>query len=278
MNQKKFFADFEFDTVTGELRRGGELVRLQSQPAQVLAMLVEHAGDVVTRDALREKIWGGDTFVDFDKNLTFAIGQVRSALGDSADRPAFVRTLPKRGYQFIAAVDDAPRPLSSRDGNPTALWRWAAAIAVVVLAGSAFWIWSSRRAPATARTIAIVPFDNETGAPDLDRFAQNLTDAVVAEFTATSHGRFSVIGNAAALRAPRDRRDLRAIGASLNAGYIVIGQVQQSGGRVRILAHLIRLPEQTHLWVTRVERTLDDPLTVESDVAHRISSEFFGKL
>jgi DNA-binding winged helix-turn-helix (wHTH) protein/TolB-like protein len=274
---KKRFADFEFDTATAELRRGGEPVRLQAQPAQVLAMLVEHAGEVVTRDALRDKIWGGDTFVDFDKNLTFAIGQVRSALGDSADAPTFVRTLPKRGYQFIAAVDDAPRRASAA-GNPIALWRWAAAIAVVILAGGAFWIWSGRRAPATGRTIAIVPFDNETGAPDLDRFAQNLTDALVAEFTAAGHGRFSVIGNAAALRAPRARRDLRAIGASLNAGYIVIGQVQQSGGRVRILAHLIRLPEQTHLWVTRVERALDDPLNVESEVAHRISSEFFGKL
>ena len=277
MTHKKFFGDFEFDTATGELRRGGEVVRLQSQPAQVLAMLVDHAGEVVTRDALREKIWGGDTFVDFDKNLTFAIGQVRSALGDSADRPAFVRTLPKRGYQFIATVDDAPRRMPS-DGNRTARWGWAAAIVVIVLAGGALWMWSSRRAPATARTIAIVPFDNETGAPDFDRFAQNLTDAVVAEFTATGQGRFSVIGNAAALRAPRERRDLRAIGASLNAGYIVVGQVQQSGGRVRILAHLIRLPEQTHLWVTRVERALDDPLTVESDVARRISSEFFAKL
>jgi DNA-binding winged helix-turn-helix (wHTH) protein/TolB-like protein len=274
---KTFFGDFEFDTATGELRRGGELVRLQSQPAQVLAMLVEHAGDVVTRDALREKIWGGDTFVDFDKNLTFAIGQVRSALGDSADQPAFVRTLPKRGYQFIAAVGDAPRPVST-DGSPTAPWRWAAAIAVVLLAGSTFWILSSRRGPAPARTIAIVPFDNETGAPDLDRFAQNLTDAVVAEFTATGRGRFLVIGNAAALRAPRERRDLRAIGASLNAGYIVIGQVQRGGGRVRILAHLIRLPEQTHLWVTRVERALDDPLTVEADVARRISTEFLARL
>jgi len=277
MTHKKFFGDFEFDTATGELRRGGEVVRLQSQPAQVLAMLVDHAGEVITRDALRERIWGGDTFVDFDKNLTFAIGQVRSALGDSADRPAFVRTLPKRGYQFIATVDDAPRRMSS-DGNRTARWGWAAAIVVMVLAGGALWMWSSRRAPATARTIAIVPFDNETGAPDFDRFAQNLTDAVVAEFTATGQGRFSVIGNAAALRAPRERRDLRAIGASLNAGYIVVGQVQQSGGRVRILAHLIRLPEQTHLWVTRVERALDDPLTVESDVARRISSEFFAKL
>src|ERR671937_1457561 len=105
---KRRFGEFEFDTATGELRRGGELVRLQSQPAQVLAILVDHAGEIVTREALREAIWGSDTFVDFDKNLTFAIGQVRTALGDSADAPAFVRTLPKRGYQFVAPIDDVP--------------------------------------------------------------------------------------------------------------------------------------------------------------------------
>jgi DNA-binding winged helix-turn-helix (wHTH) protein/TolB-like protein len=274
---KRRFGEFEFDTATGELRRGGELVRLQSQPAQVLAILVDHAGEIVTREALREAIWGSDTFVDFDKNLTFAIGQVRMALGDSADAPAFVRTLPKRGYQFVAPIDDVPnaqKPQAFRSGR----WRWAAAAGIVLAAASVFWLYSGRRGPTSARTIAIVPFDNETGAPDLDRFAQNLTDAVVAELTAAGDGRYSVIGNAVALRAPRDRRDLRAIGASLNAGYIVIGQVQQSGGRVRILAHLIRLPEQTHLWVTRVEGALGDPLTVESDVARRISSEFSRKL
>src|SRR6476661_8502933 len=104
---KAKFGEFEFDAVRGELRRRGQPVRLQAQPARVLAILVEHAGQVVTRDALREAIWGGDTFVDFDKGLNFAIAQIRTALGDSADAPSFVRTLPKRGYQFIAPIEVA---------------------------------------------------------------------------------------------------------------------------------------------------------------------------
>jgi DNA-binding winged helix-turn-helix (wHTH) protein/TolB-like protein len=274
---KKRFGEFEFDTGTGELRRGSELVRLQSQPAKILAMLVEHAGEVVTREALRDAIWGSDTFVDFDKNLTFAIGQVRAALGDSADAPTFVRTLPKRGYQFVARVDD-PRHEVAPAASRRVLWRWTAAAAILLVAGGGFWIWSGRHGRGAARTIAVVPFDNETGTPELDRFAQNLTDAVVAEFIASGQGRWAVIGNAAALRAPRDRRDLRAIGSALNAGYIVIGQVQRSGARVRILAHLIRLPEQTHLWVTRVDGALDDPLAVETDIARRISREFLARL
>ena len=115
---KKRFGEFEFDTGTGELRRGSELVRLQSQPAKILAMLVEHAGEVVTREALRDAIWGSDTFVDFDKNLTFAIGQVRAALGDSADAPTFVRTLPKRGYQFVARVDDPRHEVAPAASKP----------------------------------------------------------------------------------------------------------------------------------------------------------------
>src|SRR4051812_28830672 len=99
------FGPFEFDPATHELRRDGEIVKLQSQPAQVLAVLIERAGEVVTRDALQQAIWGDDTFVDFDKGLNFAIAQVRTALGDSAEAPTYIRTFPKRGYQFIAAVD-----------------------------------------------------------------------------------------------------------------------------------------------------------------------------
>ena len=87
---KKTFGPFSFDTPTRELRRNGDIVKLQSQPAQVLAVLVEHAGEVVTRDALRQAVWRGDTFVDFDKGLNFAIAQVRTALGDSADSPTYI--------------------------------------------------------------------------------------------------------------------------------------------------------------------------------------------
>src|ERR1700682_4858065 len=106
MESERFrFGLFEFDTATRELRREGVLVRLQSQPAQVLACLIELAGQVVSREELRKILWGGETFVDFDRGLNFCISQVRSALRDQSMQPTYIRTIPKHGYQFIAPVE-----------------------------------------------------------------------------------------------------------------------------------------------------------------------------
>ena len=282
---KEVFGPFTFDTTTRELRRDGEIVKLQSQPAQVLAVLIEHAGGIVTRDALRAAIWGDDTFVDFDKGLNFAIAQVRTALGDSADAPTYVRTFPKRGYQFIAAVETSgeSQPAlarrQARDDGRRGLGRTliplSAMLALLIIGAVVFGY--ARRPSGRAHTIAVAKFDNQTGLADYDRYAQDLTDALVAELTVSGTGRFAIIGNAGALRAPRDRRDLVAIGDSLEAGYIVLGQVQREGERVRVLAHLIRLPEQKHLWVTRVESAPSE-LTPPAGLAQRISAEFLGKL
>jgi len=277
---KKRFDVFEFDTATGELRRDGEIVRLQAQPAQVLTMLVEHAGEVVTREALRQAIWGADTFVDFDKGLNFAIAQVRAALGDSAEAPRFIRTFPKRGYQFAAPV--APQATERSDSAERRSWRAGVAATTLVIAlvavAAVAWIWSGRQPANPTHIIAVTMFDNQTGLPEYDRYAQNVTDAVVAELTLSGSGRFSIIGNAAMLRVPRQRRDIAAIGQALGARYVVIGQVQRDGSRVRILAHLIQLPEQKHLWVTRIDPAPDDPSSTATEVAQRISSEFLSKL
>jgi DNA-binding winged helix-turn-helix (wHTH) protein/TolB-like protein len=274
------FGPFGFDSATHELRRDGEIVKLQSQPAQVLAILIERAGEVVTRDALRQAIWGDDTFVDFDKGLNFAIAQVRTALGDSAEAPTYIRTFPKRGYQFIAAVN-APLAIHAhpeRQQRRRYNWLLRAGLAGAVLVVTFIaWTWTLRPAAGPAHTIAVAHFDNQTGLGEYDRYAQDLTDAVVAELTESGAGRFAIIGNAAVLRAPRDRRDLVAIGEALKAGYIVLGQVQRDGEKVRVLAHLIRLPEQTHLWVTRTEAVRPE-LTPPTGVAERISREFLGKL
>jgi DNA-binding winged helix-turn-helix (wHTH) protein/TolB-like protein len=282
---KSLFGPFEFDPVTRELRRDGEIVKLQSQPAQVLAVLIDHAGEIVTRDALRAAVWGNDTFVDFDKGLNFAIAQVRTALGDSADAPTFIRTFPKRGYQFIAplqpngAAATAPVVDRARFRTPERLRHVGllAAAAIVVLAvvvGALTW---NRPAAGPTHTIAVARFDNQTGLADYDRYAQDVTDALVGELTASGSGRFSIIGNAAVLRLPRDQRDIVKIGDALNAGYIVLGQVQREGEKVRVLAHLIRLPEQTHLWVTRIE-AVPAELTPPAGLAQRITREFLGKL
>jgi DNA-binding winged helix-turn-helix (wHTH) protein/TolB-like protein len=284
------FGLFEFDSATQELWREGVLVRLQAQPAQVLGMLVDHAGQVVSREELRQAVWGADTFVDFERGLNFCISQVRSVLKDDSTEPRFIRTVPKQGYQFIAPIERLPA--AGNGAQTSALLRPAQnrmammALAVVILAAigvlSAIWL-RPKQAAAHAATpnppiVAVLRFDNETGNPAIDRFSDGLTDNVIEQLTSAASGRYAVIGNAQILRQPRNQRDLRAIGASLNAKYIVLGQVQADGTQVRILIHLIRLPEQTHLGVVRVERALADPLNLEGEIANKVGVEFSSRV
>ncbi len=271
------FGIFEFDPVARELWREGVSVRLQAQPAQALALLIAHAGTVVARETLRRELWGGETFVDFDRGLNFCIAQIRAALGDSAESPRFVRTLPKRGYQFIAPVAiastsaPAPNPLPNR--GPRRLVA-AAAILVAALAVGGLWRLTRPKAFQPPIIVAVTRFDNETGNAAFSRLADTLTDSVVGELTVVGGGHYGIIGNAAVLRAPREGRDLLAIGAALKAGYIVIGQVQADGDGLRILAHLIRLPDQKHLWVVREQLSPALAGQPQSELARRIASEF----
>ena len=111
------FSTFEADLVTGELRKSGVRVKLEQQPFQVLRVLLQRQGELVTRDDLREAIWSGDTFVDFDHSLSTAILKIREALGDSAESPRDVETLPRRGYRFVApAAARTPPPVYTPSG------------------------------------------------------------------------------------------------------------------------------------------------------------------
>jgi DNA-binding winged helix-turn-helix (wHTH) protein/TolB-like protein len=286
------FGLFEFDLSTKELRREGVLVRLQSQPAQVLACLILHAGQAVSREELRKAVWSAETFVDFDRGLNFCIGQVRLALDDDSTTPCYIRTLPKRGYQFIAPVEqvegtggDAPHgstperteiPSTKKNRFPsTAVLVCASIVLLMGIVTAAYWL-RSRQSSNRHPIIAVLRFDNQTSDPRMIHFGDALTDSVVEELTKLSLGRYDVIGNAHILGLPRDQRDLTAIGSSLHAGYVVLGQLQSDGARVRILIHLIRLPSQTHLWVTRLDHTTTDfdPLSIESEAAQKVGEEF----
>jgi DNA-binding winged helix-turn-helix (wHTH) protein len=262
MDSRRFrFGLFEFDLSTKELRREGVLVRLQSQPAQVLACLLLHAGQAVSREELHKAVWDAETFGDFDRGLNFCVGQVRLALNDDSTSPRYIRTLPKRGYQFIAPVEqveriggDAPVPhvstpertevfSTTKNRFPsTAVLVCASIVLLMGIVTAAYWM-RSRRDSNRHPIIAV---------------------------------RYFVIGNAHILGLPRDQRDLTAIGSTLHAGYVVLGQLQTDGAQVRILVHLIRLPSQTHLWVTRLDRTTADldPLSIESEAAQKVGAEF----
>jgi DNA-binding winged helix-turn-helix (wHTH) protein/TolB-like protein len=278
------FGLFEFDSTQKELRREGVLVRLQSQPAQVLACLLEHSGEVVSRDELRSAVWHNDTFVDFERGLNFCIAQIRAALDDDAAEPRFIRTIPKRGYQFIAPVERVGVPESARP-VPAELPLSTTRRGILILAGCLLVIatflagyeWS-RTGARQSPIVAVMRFDNETDDPSMTRFSDAVSDMLVAELTTKGGGHYRVIGNARILRLPRDQRDLTAVGTSLGASYVVLGQVQRKGEQTRVLAHLIHLPEQTHVWVTRFDHVLDDPLALESEVARIVATEFSGRI
>ena len=310
MSRRIRFGLFDFDPDTGVLSREGVPVRLQPQPGRVLAVLITHAGEVVTRDVLRQEIWNDGTFVDFERGLNFCIAQIRSALGDSAESPRFIETLPRRGYRFIAPVQDIrpagvgspvgtqpapavdsgsglhcsmlagphPRSLSRGDFAPRSGRRRSAAVAITVLitlvALTAILVATAWRATLVDRRIriAVVPFDNETGMEDFDRIARSVADATVARLATPERvASLSIIGNAAALFQPRAFRDLQRIGTELDADYIVLAQMKRDAAGVRLIAHLIRVDDQVHLWANTYDRPAFT-LEVQSEIAESIAS------
>jgi DNA-binding winged helix-turn-helix (wHTH) protein/TolB-like protein len=262
-NRVTRFGVFQFDPASGELSRDGAPVRLQSQPAKVLAVLVARHGQIVSRDQLQREVWGSDTHVDFERGLNFCIAQVRTALGDSASSPRFVETIPTQGYRFIAPVRLDPST-SIDETSPDAELvtetgavrrrngRWwggliAATVAVAVLVA---WTIQLNRANASSKpTVVVIPFYNETGRPDLDATARAIGDAVVARLAVAERTKIcSVIGNAPVLRNPFARADVQEIGRTLGATHLVIGQLQSDGARLRLTAHLVRVEDMKHLW------------------------------
>jgi DNA-binding winged helix-turn-helix (wHTH) protein/TolB-like protein len=271
------FGLFQFDPATGELSREGTPIRLQPQPARVLALLVERPGEIVSREDLRRHIWGNETFVDFERGLNFCIAQIRSALGDSADSPRYVETVPKRGYRFIApaSIDGAdPKTGPSRNTK-----RFAVVALLLSLAAGVGAFVVVRRQVATETTvpIAVVPFDNQTGSVQFDAVAEGLADATVAQLARTDRPRLAVVGNAQLLRTARSFRDVKRIGAELKVDYVVLGQVQRDGQGMRVVAHLIRVSDERHVWANRFDRP-ELTLAVQGEIADRIASEVARRL
>ena len=281
--ERYIFGEFELDSGTRVLTRSGRSVRLQAQPAQLLAILLARSGEVVSRDELKRAIWGEGTYVDFEKGLNFCIGQIRSALRDNAAQPLYIRTLPKQGYQFIAPVEMKLTPDPGTEEKPVhvARARWVPLAGVgiglcALILGGVMYL--SGAIATETPNLAVVRFDAAPGAAAAQKLADNLTDDVVVQLSSRSGGHFRVIGNASILRSPRADRDLATIASSLHCKYVVLGQVQTDGNQVLILAHLIRLSDLTHIEVVRLERKLDEPMAIESEAAGRIASRFAAKL
>jgi TolB-like protein/Tfp pilus assembly protein PilF len=224
------FGPFEFEVRSGVLRRSGKPLPLQPQPAKVLALLVSRRGDVVTREELRHEVWGGTTFVDFEHNLNFSVRQVRAALRDSARKPRFIETLPRRGYRFMAAVTEASTQAIS--------------------------------------SLAVLPLENLSNDPEQEYFADGMTDELITELAKI--GTLRVISRTSVQSYRRARKPLAQIARRLNVDAVVEGTVLRSGNRIRITAQLIDAREETHLWAEVYERDIGDVLQLQAELAQAI--------
>ena len=248
------FAEFDADPDAGVLLRGGSRVKLQDLPFRLLVVLLRRAGTVVTREELRAELWGAATFVDAEAGLNTAVGKLREALGDDAEAPKFIETLPKRGYRFVGTLQpetfaaDGPADGAAR-GNRTRRG-WMLVLAGIALAVLAF-LGYSAVSPPDRITIAVVRFHNETGVAENDRLAGSLTDAVVVSLA--ENPRYAVIGNSPLLRTDRIFQDIRKIGAALQVDYVVLLQLQNGEAGLVARAHFIRVRDESHLWATTID-------------------------
>jgi TolB-like protein/DNA-binding winged helix-turn-helix (wHTH) protein/Flp pilus assembly protein TadD len=282
------FDAYELDLRAGELRKRGVKLRLQGQPLQLLAILLESAGNLVTREELSSQLWPADTFVDFDHSLHNAIGRIREVLGDSAETPRYIETLPRRGYRFIAPVEEVQASrISEANGNktreaaavaaPTARHsktRAALALTLLILAasGSAFWLVRAVSRPTSAaprlHSIAVLPLENLSGDPSQEYFADGMTEQLITDLAKV--GSLRVISRTSVMRYKRTKKGLPEIAKELNVDGIVEGSVMRSGQQVRITAQLLQASTDQHLWAETYERDLGDVLRLQSQVAQAI--------
>jgi TolB-like protein/Tfp pilus assembly protein PilF len=231
------FGSFELDVRSRELRTGAGTVRLQEQPFEILRMMLERPGSVVTRDELRRRLWPDGTFVDFEHSLNAAVKRLRAALGDDADNPRFVETLPRRGYRFIG-VTEVEAAGKAGDGVPR---------------------------------VAVLPFSNLSEEGSQEYFTDGLTEEMIAQLGQRCRGRVGVIARWSSMVFKGSTQRSREIGQALRAQYLLEGSVRREGDRVRVTASLVETASETHLWSQTYERHLTDCLQVQSDIAARIA-------
>ena len=295
------FGPYELRSRAKELHKYGVKVRLRPQPFQVLQVLLEHAGEVVTREELRAQLWASDTFVDFEHGLNTAVKELRGALSDSAAEPRYIQTLPRVGYRIIVPVSvEKPAPLSVAAPLQDAVEervvsetvsrfrallvaglrhrRMLSGIAVALIVGLGVYArWTyvrAKPAPLTGRSmLAVLPFANLTGDASQEYFSDGLTEEMITRLGNFDPRRLGVIARTSVMHYKNGSPALEQIGRELGVQYVIEGSVRRDANQVRISAQLIQVRDQTHLWARQYDRELKDLLVLQSEVAKDIANE-----
>ena len=300
------FDAFEVDLRTGEVRKHGIRLKLHRQPFQVLSLLLEHPGDMVTREELRQKLWPGDTFVDFDTGLNSAVKKLRDALCDSAEEPRYIETLPRRGYRFIAQVQNgdsstavAPveslaviplrpnpnetglraerpadrevdvRPTGTSRARPWLVLGCVAALALMAVTSVMLRGHTGHTSQTKIRSLAVLPLSNLSGDPTQEYLADEMTEELCGRLARIHDLR--VISRTSVMRFKDTKLSVPEIAKTLGVDAVVEGSVIRQGNRIRVHAQLIRASTDEHLWADEYDGELGDVLTLESEVAQSIA-------
>jgi TolB-like protein/Tfp pilus assembly protein PilF len=234
------FGVFEVDFRSGELRKQGVKIKLQKQPFQVLEILLERPGEVVTREELQKRIWPPDTFVDFEQGLHGAIKRLREALDDSAESPRFIETLSRRGYRFIAPAS-----------------------------GTAIDAHAAPRVNVARDSIAVLPFTNISPDPENDFFADGITEEIINALAQIRE--LHVVARSSAFSFKGKHADARSVGERLNVRTVLEGSVRKYGNRLRITAQLVNAADGYHLWSERYDREMKDVFEIQDEIARSIA-------
>jgi TolB-like protein/DNA-binding winged helix-turn-helix (wHTH) protein/Tfp pilus assembly protein PilF len=302
----RFGDDFELDLRAYELRRSGRRLRLERIPMELLLLLVEQRGEIVTRDQIVERVWGKDVFLDTDNSINAAIRKIRQILKDDPEEPRFVQTVTGRGYRFIAPVIAAPTstpplqvvtrqavPAEDFDRTEASAGRVSPArasrirparlvgillvLVVIGIAIGAYWQSSRARvrraSPSGRLMLAVLPFENLTGDATQDYFSDGMTEEMITQLGNLDPSHLGVIARTSVMHYQHSHQPLDQIGRELGVQYVLEGSVRRDSDKVRITAQLIQMKDQSHLWARQYDRELSSLLALQGEIAHETADE-----
>jgi TolB-like protein/DNA-binding winged helix-turn-helix (wHTH) protein len=282
------FGVFELDLRSQELHKQGMKIRLQGKPVEILAVLLERPGEVVTREDLQKRLWPADTFVDFEQGLNNAMKRLRAALDDNAETPRFIETLPRRGYRFIGAATGAAAVASGdrvslKDflGIKQSVLPWAGFGTLALLALAAALVgmnvagWRdqilARRPKPNIQALAVLPLTNLSGDTEQEFFADGMTEALITELGKISGPR--VISRQSVMQYKGSKKSLAEIARELNVDAVLEGAVGQSVDRVKVTVHLAQASPERQLWAHEYDRNSRDVLSLQDEIARTVVDE-----
>ena len=282
----RFGESFELDFDRRQLRRYGQPVRLERIPLDILILLVDRRGEIVARDEIIARVWGGGTYLDTDNAINGSIRKIRQVLKDNPEEPKYIQTVTGKGYRFVADVQVRGAVLPLEDENlpekepkvSRSRWIPLTLALVVLVTACAFYLFTARKAnrlepPKGRYMLAVLPFENLTGDPSQDYFSDGLTEEMISHLGNVDPAHLGIIARTSVMQYKNSKDGLDRIGRELGVQYALEGSVRRESGKVRITAQLVQVKDQTHMWAREYDRDLSSLLKLENEIANEVAQE-----